>query len=122
MAKGARSYQAAKTTVSKPADLLAFHLKAAKIPFVRELRFCPERRWRLDFLIADKIACEVDGGVWTGGRHTRGRGFTSDCEKLNQATLMGYQVLRFTSNHVHSGYALQTIEAALNATASSARR
>lgn len=106
--------------MSAPADLLAFHLKAAKIHFEREHRLCKDRRWRLDFLIAGILAVEVDGAIWTGGRHSRGAGITSDAEKLNQATLMGYKPLRFTPDHVKSGYALRTIEAALSGKAATA--
>jgi len=39
------------------------------------------------------LAVEVDGGTWTGGRHTRGAGFEADCEKLNAAVIAGFRVL-----------------------------
>jgi hypothetical protein len=55
----------------------------------------------------------VDGGVHSGGRHTRGAGFEVDCEKLNEAVLLGYRVLRVTTKHVESGDALEWIERAL---------
>lgn len=57
-----------------------------------------------------KVAVEVDGGTWSGGRHTTGSGFQADCEKVNEAVLMGWRVLRFTSTHIKSGVAVQTIE------------
>jgi len=59
------------------------------------------------------LAVEVDGGTWTGGRHTRGAGFEADCEKLNAAVIAGFRVLRFTGAMVRSGAALATIETAL---------
>jgi very-short-patch-repair endonuclease len=63
----------------------------------REYEFCPGRKWRFDFAwIEQKLAVEVEGGNWSGGRHTRGRGFEQDCEKYNAAILMGWRVLRFT--------------------------
>jgi len=40
------------------------------------------------------IAVEIEGGVWTGGRHTRGAGFRQDMEKYNEATAMGWRVFR----------------------------
>ena len=64
---------------------------------VREFRFHPIRKWRMDYaLIEHKIAVEIDGGVWTGGRHTIGQGWIKDQEKLNTATAMGWSVFHFT--------------------------
>jgi len=39
-----------------------------------------------------------------------GSGFQNDCEKYNEATLHGWRILRFTTNHIKSGYAVQTIQ------------
>lgn len=62
-----------------------------------EFKFHPSRKWRADFALpAAKILVEIDGGVWSGGRHTRGAGFVRDQEKLNAAAVLGYRVLRFT--------------------------
>ena len=42
---------------------------------VREHRFDAVRGWRFDFAFpATKWALEVEGGTWSGGRHTRGKG------------------------------------------------
>lgn len=67
---------------------------------VAEHRFAPPRRWRFDFawpLETGGVAVELDGGAYTNGRHTRGAGFEADCEKLNEAAVRGWRVLRFTS-------------------------
>lgn len=62
---------------------------------VTEMQFHPERKWRFDFAwIEQRLALEVEGGAWSGGRHTRGSGFTSDIEKYNEATRLGWRVLR----------------------------
>lgn len=62
-----------------------------------EFRFHPPRRWRADFAHeAARVLIEIEGGVWSGGRHTRGAGFEKDAEKLNQATLDGWAVFRLT--------------------------
>ena len=62
---------------------------------VREHRFHPVRRWRFDYAwIEHKVALEVEGGVWTGGRHTRGTGFVADIEKYNAAVVAGWRVVR----------------------------
>ena len=58
-----------------------------KIECVKEHKFHPTRKWRFDYAIpAHKIALEVEGGVWTGGRHTSPKGFLNDMEKYNTAT------------------------------------
>ena len=64
---------------------------------VKEYRFHSTRKWRFDYAIPEhKIAIEVEGGVWTGGRHTSPKGFLGDMEKYNTATVMGWRVLRTT--------------------------
>ena len=56
------------------------------------------RRWRFDRAWPEhKVAVELEGGVYTQGRHTRGKGFEADCEKYNQATAMGWRVFRLTA-------------------------
>lgn len=57
-----------------------------------------------------KILIEVEGGVWSGGRHTRGKGYIGDMEKYNSASMMGFTVLRFCTEQVMSGIAIQQIE------------
>lgn len=92
-------------------SILALQLKAQRIEFDREFRFHPKRKWRADFhLNSKKILIEVEGGIWSGGRHTRGKGYIDDMEKYNAATMMGYQVLRFSTEQVKSGLAIQQIE------------
>jgi hypothetical protein len=80
----------------------------------REYHFHDTRKWRFDFAWPGAhVAAEVEGGVWNSGRHTRGLGFQSDCEKYNAASLLGWRVLRFTESMIKSGDALNTIKAAL---------
>lgn len=97
--------------------LFAFHCRARKVPEpVREHRFAPPRMWRFDFAWPDRmIAAEVEGGIWTGGRHTRGSGFQADAEKYNTASLAGWRVFRFTGAMVSNGTAIETIQKALEA-------
>lgn len=46
---------------------------------VRELRFDVHRRWRFDFAHEGaRVAIEINGGVWSGGRHVRGAGYLRD--------------------------------------------
>ena len=90
---------------------LANQLLVLKINFEQEYKFHPKRKWRADFhILGKKILVEVEGGVWSGGRHTRGKGYIGDMEKYNAAVVMGYQVLRFSTEQVKSGLAVQQIE------------
>ena len=90
---------------------LVIQLKALKIEFEQEFKFHPKRKWRADFHLVEKmILVEVEGGIWSGGRHTRGKGYLGDMEKYNAATVMGYRVIRFSTEQVKSGLAIQQIE------------
>ena len=90
---------------------LARELKTLKIEFEQEFEFHPKRKWRADFhLVGKKILVEVEGAIWSGGRHTRGKGYLGDMEKYNAATMMGFQVIRFSTDQVKSGHAIQQIE------------
>lgn len=99
------------------ADLLAAQLRIANMPgWVRELRFHPVRKWRFDLAhAAIKLAVEVEGGVFVGGRHTRGKSFEADCEKYAEALILGWDVLRVTTDQVRRGEALRWIERAMRA-------
>ena len=81
----------------------------------REYRFAPGRRYRFDFCWPERfLACEVEGGTWIHGRHTRGAGFEKDAEKYNLATILGWRVLRATGNMVRDGRAVTLIEEAMD--------
>lgn len=76
----------------------------------REYRFDEERRWRFDFAYPEhKVAIEVEGGVFQQGRHTRGKGFTADCEKYNRATELGWAVFRYPTAQVKNGEAIKQL-------------
>lgn len=79
-------------------------LEELKVPFEEEYRFDLNRKWRLDFAFPQwKIAIEVEGGVWSGGRHTRGIGYEKDCEKYNALAMQGWMLYRFTGGMVEGG-------------------
>jgi len=68
----------------------------------QEYRFEPSRRWRFDWSWPQqKVALEIEGGVWTRGRHTRPKGFLGDLEKYNHATKLGWRVFRCTPDSIH---------------------
>jgi hypothetical protein len=90
-------------------ETLALHLRAHGIPFEREVKVCDGRRWRLDFLVAGSIAVEVNGGTWSGGRHSRGAGQASDYQKLNRCVLQGWKTLQYTTEQVLAGEAIDDV-------------
>lgn len=101
-----------------PADMLEWQLQAGHIRYEKEFKFHPKRRWRADFYLPTPygkapVLVEVEGGVYSGGRHTRGLGYENDVEKYNEATLLGYMLIRCTTKHVRSGQAYAWIERAL---------
>lgn len=78
---------------------------------VREHRFHPTRKWRFDYAWPEeKLALEVEGGAFVGGRHTRGAGYVKDLEKYSEALCMGWVVLRVTPRQIRNGEALAYIE------------
>lgn len=91
---------------SAPEILLAKHLRELKLAFETEVRFHESRRWRWDFALTDhRIAIEIMGSTWSAGRHTRGTGYQADCDKANQGTMLGWRLLRFTTEDVLNGRA-----------------
>lgn len=75
-----------------------------------EYRFHGVRRWRFDWSWARaRVALEVEGAVWTRGRHSRGAGMLADMEKYNQATVMGWRVLRTTPQTLKSRETLRLL-------------
>ncbi len=49
---------------------------------------------------------EIEGGIWTGGRHVRPAGFKADCEKYNALAVQGYALLRILPEWIENGKAL----------------
>ena len=94
---------------------LLFQIKAAGLPDPeREYRFDDDRRFRFDFAFpAHRFGIECHGGIWNKGRHVRGYGIRSDCEKRNLAQLQGWDVFEFTPEQIKSGEALTVIEKAI---------
>lgn len=79
---------------------------------VREFAFAKGegRKFRADLAYPDrKLLIECEGGIFRG-RHTSATGYSTDAEKYNLATLLGYSVLRFTSAQIKGGQAIAMIE------------
>lgn len=102
---------------SRLEESLALQIRAAGLPEpAREYRFAPPRRWRADFAWpAHRLLVEVEGGIWSGGRHTRGQGYLDDCTKYNEAAVAGWRLLRVCDRHLQSGEAMRWIKILLDA-------
>jgi len=90
-----------------------FQLDALNIEYVREYQFAKQtmkRKWACDFFIPYAgLVVEIEGGVWSGGRHVHPSGFMSDMEKYNALTQHMIYLLRFTPRQVVDGVAIQDI-------------
>lgn len=81
-----------------------------------EFRFHPTRKWRVDYAFEpQRLALEVEGGVWTRGRHTRGSGFLRDVEKYNELAARGWRLIRTTPDGLCSPDTLRVLTLALAA-------
>lgn len=101
--------------VSEGEEMFALQVLVAHLPEPeREFRFHATRRWRADFAFPERmLLVEIEGGVFSFGRHSRGSGFEKDAEKYNAAALLGYRVLRFTTGMVKDGSAIETLRQVL---------
>lgn len=91
-----------RAKVEPKPDLFPAACVAAGLPVpVKEHRFHAVRKWRFDYAWpAQRIALEVEGGIWTRGRHTRGAGYLGDMHKYREAALAGWCVLRVTPDEL----------------------
>jgi hypothetical protein len=67
---------------------------------IREYRFCATRRFRFDYYHDNGVAIEIEGGIWTKGRHTRGAGYIKDMEKYNLAAQRRILVFRIPAHKI----------------------
>jgi very-short-patch-repair endonuclease len=64
----------------------------------KEYRFHEGRRWKADYAyLPARVIVELEGGIYTRGRHTRGKGYAADCAKYNLAASMGFTVFRLAT-------------------------
>ena len=91
--------------MSELEDILMMQIQQAGLPMpVREYRFHPIRKWRADFAYPDrKLLIEVEGGLYGKSRHTTVSGMLEDAVKYNEATKLGYRLLRFVSPQITGG-------------------
>lgn len=81
---------------------------------VAEHRFSPPRRWRFDWAWPDqKVALEVQGGLFVQGRHARGAALLKEHEKLNEAAAQGWRVLYVVPGQLDSTATLDCLRRTL---------
>lgn len=99
--------------------LLLEQIKLLSLPEpVLEYEFHPTRRWRFDLAWPSPelhVACEIEGGVWTGGRHVRGQGFIEDCHKYNEAAILNWRLVRVTPDMIKDGTAVDQLQRLITA-------
>lgn len=101
-----------------------------------EYQFHDDRRWKFDFAwpnfnktVKDSngqdavfitmttatggVALEVQGGIWTHGRHTRGAALKKEWEKLNAAAVAGWRILYCQPSEVTGTKMVNNIKKAL---------
>ena len=128
-AKIVRTLQALKTRAAQQQELASaviFHrlCMTHSIPLpVRQHQFAkPDRKWALDFAWPDaRLGLEVEGGIWSRGKHGRGAGILKDMEKANGLAVRGWRLLRVTPDQLLTPDTLDLIRTALNVPADQMR-
>jgi very-short-patch-repair endonuclease len=105
-------------------------IEDAKLPHpVTEYFFAKRiwRQWRFDYCWPDyRIALEIEGLAFgrivetkdgdkvrtAGGRHATGAGMQADCEKYSWAAILGWLVIRATTQMVRRGEAIELLKQA----------
>jgi hypothetical protein len=80
---------------------------------IPEYRFTTMRKYRFDRAWPEqRVAVELEGGVWSNGRHVRPEGFEKDCAKYNTATALGWRVFRYTTKMLNDDPVLCVMQVA----------
>lgn len=78
---------------------------------VPEFIFHPTRKWRFDFAWPDHyIALEVEGGIFIGGRHSRGVGMQQDFTKYNEAAILGWRIIKVVPKELISSQTIKLLQ------------
>lgn len=80
-----------------------------------EVKFHPDRKWRFDFTFDNRVALEVQGGLFSGGRHSRGAALMKEHEKLNAAACLGWRVLFCIPQNLCMVETVEMVKEAINA-------
>jgi len=82
---------------------------------VQELRFHPVRLWRMDMAWPEhKVYLEIQGGLFSNGRHNRGAAMLKEFEKVNSASGLGWRQILCQPKDLMTTATADFIRAALN--------
>ena len=97
------------------AERFVLLLRASRVAVpTQEFRFWPGRKFAFDFAWPDQmVALESEGGAWSGGAHTRGAHFASDCLKYTEAAIRGWCVVRVLSGQLATDATVDLVRRAL---------
>lgn len=102
-------------TLLKHPVILLCQANGLEIP-EKEHRFHPERGWKFDYSWPGKrLALEVEGGLFSAGRHAQGEGAMQDLEKYSEAAILGWRIIYTTPREVENGHCMDRIRRALAA-------
>lgn len=87
-----------------PAIVISYYADHG-VNLIAEWPLCEDRNWRHDFVVSPvekyRIAIEVQGGIHSGGRHSRGSGLIKEYEKMNFAAAVNkMRVLYFVPQDI----------------------
>lgn len=117
--------KASKATVAPVGEavframLVAQGIRAVCFP---EFEFAKPRKWRFDWAFpfsGDEsgglggVALEIQGGLFTGGRHVRGAALLDEQTKLNEAACRLWRVVYCTPQQVNSGVVFSVLRRAI---------
>lgn len=105
----------ARAEATKARDKFFAQLRYAGVPLPEyEVVFHPTRKFRWDYAYPDaKLAIEVDGGIYSGGKHGQGVGIERDHEKQNMGAAVGWRVMRTTPRKLAKPTTVSLIKLAL---------
>ena len=76
-----------------------------------EFKFMKNRKFRVDMAYpARDLMIEIEGGIWSYGRHNRGDGFLKDMQKYNLMSHKRLFLLRYTPQEIKKGTAFADIK------------
>lgn len=82
---------------------------------MHEYAFCETRKWRFDYAWPlEKVALEVDGGIFIYGGHNRGKQIQKTWEKENTAQSFGWHIFKCSPKTVCTNEIAFFIAQALN--------
>lgn len=85
-----------------PYQIIESIINEQGLKFEKEFKFCNSRKWRADYCMPEiKTLLEIEGGVYAGkSRHTTGTGYSEDCKKYNAASILGWTLIRYTTQQI----------------------